>query len=149
MNKATPQGEKIFLQMQLNKALQRDKDGNVIFTVEASNENLDLQGQRVLQSALLDSRDYFLKGGVVSKDHKHRKLNPQDGTYDTNLDYVIGEPIDVYAKGNSTFVKGKLYSDNPHAKQFINLLEQGSSRVRASVGGLVPKVKNVLESGKK
>ena len=68
----TADHDAIFLQMHLHKALERDPDGNVIFTVEASNENLDLEQQRVLQAALLQSKNYFLKGGVVSKDHKHR-----------------------------------------------------------------------------
>ena len=35
-------------------------DGNYIFEVEASNENLDLQNQITLQSALMDSKEYFL-----------------------------------------------------------------------------------------
>ena len=61
----TADHEQIFLQMHLQKALQRDADGNVIFTVEASNENLDIEQQRVLQSALLSTKDYFLKSGVV------------------------------------------------------------------------------------
>jgi hypothetical protein len=140
--------DEIFLQMQLNKALQRDEDGNVIFTVEASNEKLDLEGQRVLQSALLGTKDYFLKSGVVSKDHKHRKMNA-DGTFDINEDYVIGEPLDVFTNGTSTLVKGKLYAKNEYAQKFIKLLDQNSSRVRASVGGLVPRVKKALENGRK
>jgi hypothetical protein len=58
--------------MQLNKALQRDADGNVIFTVEASNESLDLEGQRVLQSALLGTKDYFSSETLNTK---HRGKN--------------------------------------------------------------------------
>ena len=138
----------IFLQMRLNKALERDPDGNVIFTIEASNENLDIEQQRVLQSALLETKDYFLKSGVVSKDHKHRKYN-KDGTFEINEDYIIGEPLDVYTRGTSTLIKGKLYTKNGYAQKFIKLLDQGSSRVRASVGGLFPRVKQVIENGKK
>jgi hypothetical protein len=138
----------IFLQMQLAKSLERDSDGNVIFTVEASNENLDIEQQRVLQSALLQTKDYFLKSGVVSKDHKHRKMN-KDGTFEIDEDYVIGEPLDVFTDGTSTLVKGKLYAGNEYAQKFIKLLDQGSSRVRASVGGLVPRIKSALENGRK
>ncbi|MDR0583271.1 MAG: hypothetical protein LBG57_02835 [Treponema sp.] len=150
MNKAfnAEEHDEIFLQMQLNKALQRDSDGNVIFTVEASNENLDLEGQRVLQSALLSAKDYFLKSGVVSKDHKHRRMK-DDGTFDIYEDYVIGEPLDVFTNGTSTLVKGKLYANNEYARQFIKLLDAGSSRVKASVGGLVPRIKKTLENGRK
>jgi len=144
----TADHDEIFLQMHLNKALERDLNGNVIFTVEASNENLDIEQQRVLQSALLSTKDYFLKSGVVSKDHKHRTFH-KDGTFDIHEEFVIGEPIDVFTKGTSTLIKGKLYPKNEHAQKFIELLDQGSTRVKASVGGLVPRVKKVLENGRK
>jgi hypothetical protein len=62
---------------------------------------------------------------------------------------VIGEPLDVFTNGTSTLVKGKLYAKNEYAQKFIKLLDQGSSRVRASVGGLVPRVKKALENGRK
>ena len=58
--------------MRLCKSLQKDSNGNVIFEVEASNENLDVEDQRVLQAALMKTKDHFLKNGVVSKDHMHR-----------------------------------------------------------------------------
>jgi hypothetical protein len=150
MNKSfdSTEHDQIFLQMQLNKSLQRDADGNVIFTVEASNENLDIEEQRVLQSALLSTKDYFLKNGIVSKDHKHRTFR-KGGGFDLHEEYVIGEPLDVFTKGTSTFVKGKLYANNEYAQQFIKLLDSGSSRVKASVGGLIPRIKKVLENGRK
>jgi len=139
--------DKIYLQLELNKSLQRDNDGNVIFTVEASNENLDIEQQRVLQRALLQTQDYFLKNGVVSKDHKHREFH-KDGTYDLHEEFVIGEPIGVFTRGASTMVKGKLYSKNKYAQKFIELLDQGSTRIKASVGGLVPRIKKSVENGK-
>ena len=141
-------GEKIFLQMDLRKSLERDADGNVIFTVEASNENLDMEGQRVLQSALLGTKSHFLKNGVVSKDHRHRRPNGGGG-FDIDEEFVIGEPLDVTTDGASTLVRGKLYAGNRHARKFIELLDQGSSRVKASVGGLVPRVKESVENGRK
>jgi hypothetical protein len=150
MNKSyntTDHGE-IFLELVMSKSLQKDADGNVIFTVEASNENLDIEGQRVLQEALLSTKDYFLKSGVVSKDHKHRTFN-KDGSFDIHEEYVIGEPLDVFTKGTSTLVKGKLYANNEFAQNFIKLLDQGSTRVKASVGGLVPRVKKAVENGRK
>jgi hypothetical protein len=140
--------DEIFLQMQMAKSLERDADGNVIFTVEASNENLDIEQQRVLQDALLGTKEYFLKNGVVSKDHKHRTFR-EGGGFDLHEEYVIGEPMDVITKGASTLVKGKLYAKNPYAQKFIELLDSGSSRVKASVGGLLPRVKKVMENGLK
>jgi hypothetical protein len=139
--------EQIFLQMQLGKSLQRDDDGNVIFEVEASNENLDIEGQRVLQAALMRTKDYFLKNGVVSKDHKHRTFK-KNGSYDLHEEFVIGEPLDVFTDGTSTMVRGKLYASNEYAQKFIKLLEDGSSRVKASVGGLVPRIRKTIEDGK-
>jgi hypothetical protein len=57
--------------------------------------------------------------------------------------YVIGEPLEVYTEGNSTRVRGKLYKSNSYAQEYIKLLQDGSTRVKASVGGLVPqRVKN-------
>lgn len=117
-----------------------DKDGNYTFEVEASNENLDLQNQKILQSALLNSKEYFLTNGVVSDDHQH-KVRKDDGTVETNKDKIIGEPVSVRTDGKKTFVKGILYGAVEAAKPFINLLKAHSSRVKASVGGIMPQVR--------
>jgi hypothetical protein len=117
-----------------------DADGNYIFDVEASNENLDLEGEHTLQRALLSSKDYFLTNGVISKDHLHQEVIPEadGGGIKYHEEYIIGEPLEVYTDGASTHVKGKLYKDNKYAQRFINLLKDHSTRVKASVGGLVP-----------
>lgn len=112
-----------------------DERGNTIFEVEASNENLDLQAQSVLQSALLDSKTHFLSNGVVSYDHKHKE----------DLKNVIGEPTDVFMKNGSVFVRGILYKANKKAQEIIELLKDGSTRIKASVGGLMPQYK--IEDG--
>lgn len=119
---------------------QEDENGNYVFEVEASNENLDLQNQKILQEALLKSKEYFLSNGVVSDDHQHRMRNP-DGTVETNKDKIIGEPVSIRTDGKRTFVKGILYGCVKAAKPFINLLKANSSRVKASVGGIMPKVR--------
>lgn len=116
-----------------------DENGNYIFEVEASNENLDLQNQITLQSALLKSKEYFLTNGVISDDHLHKTRNP-DGSVETHKDRIIGEPISIRTDGKSTFVKGILYSGVKAAKDYINLLKNKSSRVKASIGGIMPKV---------
>jgi hypothetical protein len=145
----TGNGQEIFLEMVLQKgSMGINEDGNIIFEVEASNENLDLESQRVLQRALLESKDYFLTNGIVSDDHKHRKTGP-DGGIEIDYDRVIGEPIEVYTKGNRTFVKGILYTAKEHAKKFIDLLKSHSTRVKASVGGLAPRVRTKIEKGVK
>ena len=119
---------------------QEDENGNYIFEVEASNENLDLQNQRTLQSALMKSKEYFLTNGVISDDHQHKTRNP-DGTVESHKDKIIGEPISVRTDGKSTFVKGILYKGVKAAQDYINLLKNGSSRVKASIGGIMPTIR--------
>lgn len=116
-----------------------DEDGNYIFEVEASNENLDLQNQIIQQKALIKSKEYFMTNGVISDDHQHKVRN-EDGEIENHLDKVIGEPLEVWTDGTKTFVKGKLYRNNKYAKGYIDLLKAGSSRVHASVGGIKPVV---------
>ena len=119
---------------------QEDENGNYIFEVEASNENLDLQNQRTLQSALMKSKEYFLTNGVISDDHQHKTRNP-DGSVESHKDKIIGEPISVRTDGKSTFVKGILYKGVAAAKDYINLLKNHSSRVKASIGGIMPSIR--------
>ena len=142
--------QEVFLSMTLRKGnYQTDAEGNFYFDVEASNENLDLEQQAVLQSALMNSKDYFLTNGVISKDHLHRQVGA-DGRQITHEEYIIGEPVSVYTDGPSTRVKGKLYRKNKYAQKFIDLLEAGSTRVKASVGGILPHVvKNVKDGTEK
>ena len=119
---------------------QEDENGNYIFEVEASNENLDLQNQRTLQSALMKSKEYFLTNGVISDDHQHKTRNP-DGSVESHKDKIIGEPISVRTDGKSTYVKGILYKGVAAAKDYINLLKNGSKLVKASIGGIMPTIR--------
>lgn len=140
--------------LQLKKSVSgKLENGDFIFIAEASNENMDLEEQRVLQQALLDSKDYFLTNGIISKDHLHQKtIEGKAGNEEIvfDEDFVIGEPIKVFTKdGNKTFVEGKLYKDNAYAKKFIDLLKNGSTRVKASVGGLMPILKENKNTGEK
>jgi uncharacterized protein YegP (UPF0339 family) len=129
----------IYLNLSIRKGGYTDADGNYIFEVEARNENLDLQSQVVLQSALVKSKEHFLSNGVISFDHRHRRKTP-DGDVESDLSMVIGEPVDVRTDGSKTFVKGKLYHTNKTAREIIELLQAKSSRIKASVGGIFPKV---------
>ena len=119
---------------------QEDENGNFIVEVEASNENLDLQNQRTLQSALEESKEYFLTNGVISDDHQHKTRNP-DGSIESHKDKIIGEPISVRKSGKSTFVKLCLYKGVEAAKPYINLLKNGSKLVKASIGGIMPTIR--------
>jgi hypothetical protein len=137
----------IFLQMELKKgSLGTDENGNWVFDVEASNDNLDFEGQRVLQQALLNSKEYFLSNGVVSKDHLHQKTK-KDGGIQFDESFVIGEPKKVYVQDGNVRVQGCLYKSNEYAQEFAKLLNDNSTRVKASVGGLFPKVVKRKENG--
>ena len=139
----------VYLNLEIRKSAGKtDELGNYIFEVEASNENLDLQNQIVLQNALMESKDEFLKGGVISFDHLHRRKD-KSGNVISDPSMVIGEPIDVFFDEDSkkTIVKGKLYANNEKAKDIINLLKAGSTRVRASVGGILPQVVKNIKTG--
>jgi hypothetical protein len=129
-----------------SKAEKTDENGNFIFEVEASNENLDLQGQVVLQRALLGSKDHFLNEGVISYDHLHKRRG-QNGEVIPDPSMIIGEPIDVKTEGKRTIVVGKLYKSNEIARDIIQKLKDGSTRVRASVGGIFPKIVKDTKSG--
>ena len=140
---------KFYLNLVIRKSAGKtDEFGNYIFEVEASNENIDLQDQIVLQNALMESKDEFLRGGVISYDHLHKQTDA-NGLVISDPSMVIGEPIDVTfdTKTKSTVVKGKLYATNEKAKEIINMLKAGSTRVRASVGGIFPKIIKNAESG--
>ena len=138
----------VFLNLVIRKSAEdrTDENGNFIFEVEASNENLDLQGQVVLQSALLDSKKHFLEEGIVSFDHLHKRTGP-DGKTVSDLSMIIGEPIDVRTEGKKTIVVGKLYKSNEIARDIIRKLKDGSTRVRASVGGIFPKITRDAKTG--
>lgn len=139
----------VYLNLEIRKSAGKTDDfGNYIFEVEASNENLDIQNQIVLQRALMESKDEFLKGGVISFDHLHKRRD-EKGNVISDPSMVIGEPIDVYfdEENKKTIVKGKLYSNNDKAKDLIKMLKAGSTRVRASVGGIFPQVVKNLKTG--
>jgi uncharacterized protein YegP (UPF0339 family) len=136
----------IYLNLSIRDVGKTDEDGNFIFEVEASNPNTDLQEQIVLQEALLESKEHFLTNGVISLDHLHKRRKP-DGSTETDLSKVIGEPLEVRTEGKKTIVKGKLYHTNEHAQEIIKLLKAKSTRVKASVGGIWPQIVKDAKTG--
>lgn len=129
--------ERIYVELKLAKAIDTDEHGNYVVWAEASNENLDFDEQVVMQRALLDSQDYFLKNGVISYDHRHLKASP--GETDWNPEkYIIGEPMEVQRQGGKTLVKAKLYRSSNLAQEIVKKLESGSTRIKTSVGGRKP-----------
>lgn len=109
--------------------------------LEASNEGVDQQGERVLAKALGDSTDFFLKFGNIDIDH-YTILGPKLGMANA-MSYEIGRPVAVDIKGEKTFVKAELYQgDGPLAEQ-ANMVWESMTRLNPparwypSVGGAV------------
>jgi hypothetical protein len=87
----------------------------------------------------MESVDHFLKNGVISLDHLHKRKG-QNGQIISDLSMIIGEPLSVRAVGPKTIVKGVLYGTKKAAREIIELLKAGSTRIKASVGGIWPRL---------
>jgi hypothetical protein len=112
-----------------------------ILYLEASNEGADHQDEVVLQKALSDSSDYFMRHGNIDLEH-YSLLGPSRGIPDY-MTYEIGKPIEVSMSGKTTFVKSELYQgESPMAKNanmvWDSLTKQSPPcRWYPSVGGSV------------
>lgn len=138
--------ERLYTEAFIRKSLvsddwETDESGNPVVIIEASNDNLDYDEERVLQEALMNSKDYFLQNGVISYDHLHlpspenKKIDP-----DWNQEkYILGHPLDAWQEENGTIkVKAVLYPKVDLAGEIIKKLQSGAKTVRASVGGRRP-----------
>jgi hypothetical protein len=127
-----------FESMELIKAEEEGGRWNVY--LEASNEEIDSDGEVTVMKALKDASDYYLAHGVISWDHQHKIMK--------NPAFIIGEPTDVaFTKKNSTLIKGFLYKENKNAQGVWENLLSKSSRFGASIGGYILK-KSVENSTK-
>ena len=101
-----------------------------IVYLKASNENLDLEEERVLQKALKAAAPMYLRKGVISWDHLHKlQKDPK---------FIVGEPIDVaFGDDKSTLVKGVLYKENSRAQGIWQDIMSNSTRFGSSVGGYI------------
>ncbi len=91
----------------LLKATPSEEGGRRLLYLEASNENVDLHGERVLAKSLHDSSEYFLRHGNIDLDH--RTLMAPRGPGDNPYLWEIGRPVEVQADGDRTLVKAELY----------------------------------------
>jgi hypothetical protein len=98
------------------KASASADGGRRLLYMEASNEGSDYQNEVVLQKALHDSSDYFMRHGNVDLEHYSilGPAGPAKGDYAT---YEIGKPCEVSMRGAQTFVKAELFKgESPMAK---------------------------------
>lgn len=125
--------EKLFYAGCSHVLVKADKRDKTIVYLEASSETPDSDEEIVLQKALEEEAESYLKKGVLSWDHQHKIKN--DPTY------IIGEPLDVKFSNtneiNTTLVKGRLYQKNKYAMAIMNMLSSKSTRLGASIGGMV------------
>lgn len=88
-------------------------NGDRHISFECSNEIPDSEGDVILQKALLDSAESFVRSGAIDLDHiseigQRYGLNPAE--------YVVGRPTRVFdLGGNRTGVEAVLLKGNPHA----------------------------------
>lgn len=99
----------------LLKATPNEDGGRRYVFFEASNEDVDHQNEVVLQKALEQSSEYYLRHGNVDLSH-FTLLGPKAGI-PNYLEYEIGKPVAVRVDGKHTFVKAELYQgDSPMAR---------------------------------
>lgn len=123
------------------KATPVEEGGERILFMEASNEDTDHQNEVVLQKALEESAEYFLRHGNIDLSH-YTLLGPKAGI-PNHLEYEIGKPIDVSVQGSRTFVKAQLYRGDSAMARNANMVwdsltkQAPPARWYPSVGGSV------------
>jgi len=90
---------------------------SLVIYMEASTEIRDVQGDKILLSALEASIPYFLKYGRIDLDHasvlgqiRGQKVNPYA--------FEIGKPLDVRVEGGSIWVKAAIFSGIDGSNRF-------------------------------
>ena len=145
--------DRIYTEAMISKSLdtsgewEQDENGNPIVIIEASNDNLDYQEERVLRSALMNKKDYFLQNGVISYDHKHLQ-NPDNYKYDPEWNeekYILGKPLDAW-EGTAAKVRVLIESrDENHIWSTIGVSED---IIEASWQALADSFQYKLSKGK-
>src|SRR6266403_963632 len=126
----------------LLKATPSQDGARRLLYMEASHEgDSDYENEIVLQKALHESSDYFMRHGNVDLEH-YTLIGLKRGIPDY-MTYEIGKPCEVSMQGKTTFVKAELYTgESPMAKS-ANLVwdsltkQKPASRWYPSVGGSV------------
>lgn len=89
------------------KAREPTSDGRRIVEVQASTEEVDLDGDVILQSALMGSAASFVQNGHLDLDH-YSEFGQRLGIPDP-ASYILGRPLEVKAlSGNRTSVVGEI-----------------------------------------
>lgn len=130
----------------LIKASPVEEGGDRYLYMEASNEHVDLQGERVLAKSLEASADYFMRNGNVDIDH--RSLFPPRDSNDNPRAWEIGYPVEVQVDNDRTLVKAVLFKGDTKQSQHADFVwdsltkQSPPARWFPSVGG------QILERGR-
>lgn len=122
----------------LLKASPVEEGGQRLIYLEASNEAIDQQSERVLAQALAESAALFLRHGNLDIDHETQLRRHPDW-----LLYEIGRPLEVKVDGAATFVKAQLYQGATDLARNANLVWESLTQLTPparwypSVGGAV------------
>jgi hypothetical protein len=125
----------------LLKTTPSEEYGERFLYLEASNETVDYQDEIVLQKALSDSAEYFLRHGNIDLSH-YTILGPKSGIPNF-MEFEIGKPVDVALDYKRTFVKAQLYRGESPMAHNANMVwdsltkQSPPSRWYPSVGGAV------------
>lgn len=123
------------------KATPVEDGGRRFIYIEASNEALDQQNEVVMQKALKDSSDWYLKYGNLDIDHL-TQVGAKAGIPNYGS-YEIGQPLEVAFNEGKTFVKGEILKGTGpvarEANQFWSSLTERNPPAKwyPSVGGSV------------
>lgn len=110
--------------------LKSDSNDNKVMKlkINCSNENLDNSGEIVLQKALKEQKNNFLKNGDISYDHLHKIHD--------NPSFVIGYPNDViFNEDKTTDVICSIYKEHNIGSGICDLIKNGNKKIGASIGG--------------
>lgn len=125
----------------LLKATPQEDGGRRFLYFEASNEDIDHQNEVVLQKALKDSAEYYLRHGNIDLSH-YTIMGPKSGIPNF-MEYEIGRPVDVQVGDRRTFVKAELYAGDSSMARNANMVwdsitkQTPPARWYPSVGGSV------------
>lgn len=121
------------------KATPAEEGGHRYIYVQASDETVDAQGERVMSKALRDSADTFMRYGSLDLDHIVL-MGPRSGLKNY-MEYEVGRPVEVGFEADRTFVKAELYQGESDLARNANMVWDSLTKLKPaarwypSVGG--------------
>lgn len=147
--------ETLIIEMPAIIKAKTDEGGRRLVEVESSNEQVDSEGDVILQSALLDAAPSFVKSGNLDIDHIS-EIGHRYGIRDTSS-YIIGRPTEVKDIGSGrTSVVGEIMRSrdgvvdtkkNKYDEFWMSLMADPPVNWRASIYGF-PTADGIIDCSK-